>query len=40
MNGAVLFALFGLPALIAAAGWGAVLLNDWNKGRKAHHQAE
>lgn len=40
MNGAAIFFFFGLPALIAAAGWGAVLLNDWNDRRGKHHPAE
>lgn len=40
MNGPTLFFLFGLPVVIAAAGWGAVLLNDWNERRRNHHPAE
>lgn len=40
MNGAAIFFFFGLPALIAAAGWGAVLLNDWNDRLSKHHPAE
>lgn len=28
MNGAAIFFFFGLPALIAAAGWGAVFLHE------------
>lgn len=40
MNGSTIFPLFCMPALIAAAGWGVVLLNDRNEGRKAHHPAE
>lgn len=40
MNGAAIFFFFGLPALIAVAGWGVVLLNDWNDRRKPHFPAE
>lgn len=40
MNGASFFFLFGLPVLIAAGGWAAVWLNDWNNNRRHHHPAE
>lgn len=41
MNGASIFFFFGLPVLLAATGWGAVLLNDWNEDRpKRRHPAE
>jgi len=41
MNAAAAFYIFGLPVLIAAAGWGVVLLNDWNEDRqKRRHPAE
>lgn len=40
MNGPTIFFLFGLPVIIAVAGWGVVLLNDWNEQRQNRHQAE
>ncbi|MFD1746974.1 hypothetical protein ACFSE1_15975 [Rhizobium helianthi] len=36
MNGATLFFLYGLPVLIVAGGWVAVVLNERNASPKHH----
>lgn len=40
MSGPLLFYWFGMPVVIAALGWAAVLLHEWDERRQNRHADE